>query len=536
MRCAAWLLGLVAFAVGCGGGSTPSNRAEGVGGTGGSGTSGGSDGEGFAGEASDAGAGAGARGGGRATGPCEDGAEDEGTTPCGLNARGTFMRVCKDGKWEDTPYCFDPDECIDDSQEWGGTCSEGRQELKRCKAGTWKKECVEGWTVTMGSPESEVVFAGTVRDDGTSFVVGHTTGELSGENAGYDDAFLMKIDQAGKVAWKRQWGTTAPDAARGVAVDKEGIFVVGYTSSDLGGQDAGGNADAFLRKMTHEGKEVWTKQWGTEFVEAASDVLVAKHGVFVIGRTEGDLGGANQGDSDAWLSKVDAETGFVDWTKQWGSSDYDDAARGAVDSKGDVIVVGSTLGKLGASDNQGLSDAYVRKLKGTDGEPLWTVQFGTAADDGAVDVVVGADDRVIVVGYTGGAMTSAKNKGDLDVFLMELDGADGSVRWVRQFGTKSEDRPGALAISPSGHFYVAGTTSGNLRGVNAGQKDAFLTKFDATGEILWTEQWGSEGRDYALGLGLDAEEGVYVIGYTDGELAGKGAGAFDAFVKRFYPH
>ncbi len=532
MRTVGIVLGLFAFTAACGGGSPGQGGFNGSGGSGGSGS-----GSGQGGAGGDATPGTGGGGAGAALdGPCPEGAQESGNTPCGLNERGTLMRLCTEGDWRDTPYCVDPDECIDESQEWGDVCSEGKQGLKRCNAGTWENDCVEGWTITAGSSESDVVFAGDVREDGTSYLVGHTTGNLSGENAGYDDAFLMKVAPNGKVVWKSQWGTTAPDAAHGVVATSSAIFVVGYTSSDLGGQNSGGTTDAYLRKATPTGEEVWTKQWGTLAIEAASDVFAGEHHVFVLGRTEGEIGGSNEGKSDAWLSKVDAASGAIDWTAQWGSAEYDDTARGVVDSAGDVVVVGRTEGQLGESAKVGLADAYVRKLKGGDASELWTVQLGTKAQDGALDVVVDEDDDVLVTGYTGGHFLGEKSKGGLDTFLVKLDGEDGSVVWVTQWGSDAEDRPGAFARAPSGNLYVAGSTRGTLRGLSAGQKDAFLTKLDPDGKLLWTEQWGSEGNDASLGLGLDSEEGIYVIGDTDGALTKETAGAFDAFVKRFYSH
>jgi hypothetical protein len=533
MRTTGIVLGLFAFIAACGGGSPGQS---GFGGRGASGGSGGGNGQGAGGGGANPGAGGTGNAGTSGGAPCEEGAQESGNTACGLNARGTFMRLCRTGEWQDTPYCVDPDECIDESREWGGVCSEGKQGLRRCHAGSWEDDCVEGWTVTMGSSESDVVFAGDVQEDGTSFVVGHTTGNLSGTNAGYDDAFLMKLDSDGKVVWTSQWGTTAPDAARGVTSTVSAIFVVGYTSSDLGGQNSGGTTDAYLRKVTHTGEEVWTKQWGTEAVEAASDVFADEGHVFVLGRTEGELGEGSEGKSDAWLSKVDAESGAIAWTAQWGSDEYDDTARGVADSEGNVIVVGSTEGVLGSGQKSGLGDAYVRKLNGEDGSELWTFQFGTEAQDAALDVVVDASDDVLVTGYTGGDLLGAKSQGALDIFLLKLDAEDGSKVWNTQWGSDADDRPGAFARASSGNLYVAGATSGSLQGVSVGQNDALLTKLDVDGKVLWTEQWGSEGEDSSVGLGLDSDEAAYVIGDTDGALAGASAGAFDAFVKRLYPH
>ncbi len=117
--------------------------------------------------------------------------------------------------------------------------------------------------------------------------MGLTTGALDGENAGYDDAFLVKLDSKGDPVWTKQWGTTTPDVALDVARVADGsLFVIGYTNSDLSGQDSAGSTDAYLRKMDSLGTELWTKQWGTLVIDAGLGVFSHGDCVYGVGRTE----------------------------------------------------------------------------------------------------------------------------------------------------------------------------------------------------------------------------------------------------------
>ncbi|AFG34825.1 Beta-propeller repeat protein [Fervidobacterium pennivorans DSM 9078] len=85
--------------------------------------------------------------------------------------------------------------------------------------------------------------------DGKIFIVGGTTGNLAGKNQGYEDAFVILLDQFGKTVWIKQFGTPETDIAQSVALDKENIIVVGTTWGDLEGENQG-MKDIFIRKYS----------------------------------------------------------------------------------------------------------------------------------------------------------------------------------------------------------------------------------------------------------------------------------------------
>jgi hypothetical protein len=86
-------------------------------------------------------------------------------------------------------------------------------------------------------------------------------------------------------------------------------------------------------------------------------------------------------DRDAFVSRIDA-SGVTQWTRQFGTTSYDYLEAVDVDSSGNVIVVGHTIGTRPGQTSLGLVDAFVRKYSPT-GEGLWTAQFGSSANDSA---------------------------------------------------------------------------------------------------------------------------------------------------------
>jgi len=216
------------------------------------------------------------------------------------------------------------------------------------------------------------------------------------------------------------------------------------------------------------------------------------------------------------------------WTRQFGTTAEDVAGGIASDAEG-ITVVGTTNGTL-KGELDGFSDGFIRRYD-RDGHILWTRQFGTAGQDWAVDVAADGSG-ITVLGQTDGTFGSPEIRTNLDLYVRRYD-RDGTHLWTRQFGTEEDDEPGAIAADSSG-VIVVGTTTGALRGTNApDDPDAIVRRYDRSGNVVFTKQFGTAAGDSATAVSIDAA-GFTVGGGTDGDLAGNNAGPFtDAFVRRF---
>ncbi len=102
--------------------------------------------------------------------------------------------------------------------------------------------------------------------------------------------------------------------------------------------------------------------------------------------------------------------------------------------------------------------------------------------------------------------------------------------WIQQFGSAGADQAYTISIDSNNLVYVAGLTTRDLGGQNAGFDDAFLAKFDTNGNLLGIDQFGTVGVDTADGINAKFPDQVYVAGVTDGSLGGINAGSYDAFL------
>jgi hypothetical protein len=378
------------------------------------------------------------------------------------------------------------------------------------------------WGRQLGGNNTDESYGLAVDTDGNAFIAGKTYSGLGGSNQGIHDGFLTKYSPSGALLWTRQAAPTGSGDCRGVAIaGTAGVFVSGYTNDE-------GNRQAFVSRYETSGNLVWSRQLGTSGTDYGRSVAADIAGnVFICGETNGSLGGANQGSNDAFIAKYDS-SGSLLWSRQLGTGASDYGQSVAVDATGNAFMTGYTLGALGGP-LQGSWDAFIAKYS-VSGELLWCRQLGgTSVGQG---VAVDAAGDAFVCGYTTAAL-DGPNHGNNDIFLCKYS-ISGELLWTRQLGSGGDDWGWAIALDASGNALISGTTNGNL-GTNHGNADAFLSKYDPSGTLLWTEQLGTIATDQSYSVAVDSADSTFITGYTKGNLEGSNQGLEDAFLIRLSP-
>jgi hypothetical protein len=217
------------------------------------------------------------------------------------------------------------------------------------------------------------------------------------------------------------------------------------------------------------------------------------------------------------------------WTRQFGTTAEESVGGIAIDPDG-IVVGGTTNGSL-AADLKGPYDAFVRRYSPT-GQVRWTRQFGTTGQD-IVSRIASDKLGVTVAGDTDGRMAGSHTPtlGVPDVFVRRYD-RTGALQWTHQFGGDQEDIGGGVATNAS-MVVVSGTTFGSIGRPNLGDSDAFVRRLTTTGALVWTRQFGTGESDSGGAVALDSA-GITVGGGTDGDLVGPNAGPFsDAMLRRY---
>ncbi|MEK7576503.1 MAG: SBBP repeat-containing protein [Patescibacteria group bacterium] len=200
-------------------------------------------------------------------------------------------------------------------------------------------------------------------------------GPLSG--AGGSDIFVAKYTAAGGHVWSRRFGAASNDNVNGLTVDGGGnVLVTGdFTDTvDFGGGPVSSPvySDMFIAKYTAAGEYLWSKNFGTSFVqETANGIAADANGnVVVTGSIYAalDLGGGilyPNGGKDFFVVKFSA-TGVHLWSKRAGDSFEDSGVCLTTDAAGNVLATGWFQNVInfggGPLINYGASDTFLVKF------------------------------------------------------------------------------------------------------------------------------------------------------------------------------
>jgi hypothetical protein len=173
-------------------------------------------------------------------------------------------------------------------------------------------------------------------------------------------------------------------------------------------------------------------------------------------------------DQDVFVRKY-TPAGAVVWETALASVGQDDVSALAVTPAGDVFVTGFTGGDLVPGAPPGAF--FVARL-GPDGAIRWVKQVG----------IVGAPHGIAVDGLGNLALADGDTLASLDL--------DGNVRWQRSIGTAAPGGAFGVALDATGAIWVVGTTAvPNITPLI--RTDAFVARYDAAGNLLWSKQLGA---------------------------------------------
>ncbi|RDH82483.1 MAG: hypothetical protein DIZ80_09350 [endosymbiont of Galathealinum brachiosum] len=113
------------------------------------------------------------------------------------------------------------------------------------------------------------------------------------------------------------------------------------------------------------------------------------------------------------------------------------------------------------------------------------------------------------------------NAGYQDILVMKFDAA-GDMLWSDQTGTANTDLVDDIAFDKSANvLYVTGSVSLSLHGQDViGDRDIYIISYDAEGNRLWTIMDGTAQEERPYDIALDSSGNIFIAGVTHGNFDG----------------
>jgi len=292
------------------------------------------------------------------------------------------------------------------------------------------------------------------------FIAGGTLGTLGDEKFGDEDNIVLRYRLDGTRDRVQQFGTDKFEEVLGLAFDGDGIFVAGQTNGDLlealpwqstYGRDGFGN-DAFLARFGVDGTPEWLFMLGADGWDAAQGVVVGDDAVYLVGRVEQTpvdgcvpVAGVVVGCDGQPVPPKPAVTpeyddGFVlkialdeqrrphetgGWMDVFGGC-QGDTAQGVVlgsSSTGEpeLYVVGGHRGGEAHGGPIAEEEALLRIYDPADGRLIDEWVIASAGYDRVLDLAQDPTTKTVhVVGQTQGALPGATTAGSCDAFVITV--------------------------------------------------------------------------------------------------------------------
>jgi PKD repeat protein len=244
------------------------------------------------------------------------------------------------------------------------------------------EECFGGAAVDRGYSVQQT-------SDGGYIVVGETySADLGGGvgNAGFGDAYLIKVDSNGGLEWQKTFGGESLDIGYSVQQTLDGGYVLAGQTYSAGH----GSSDVYVVKTDSLGDEVWAKRYGGKDVDVGYSVQQTEDGYIVVGATYSE----GAGDYDVYLVKTDS-AGFRQWEQTFGGSEPDWGYSVQQTSDNGYIIAGSTQ-----SYGSGSKDLWLVKTD-AGGIEQWNKAIGGTGSDIARCVDQALDGGYIIAGENG---------------------------------------------------------------------------------------------------------------------------------------
>jgi|GEM_PF-2543215 len=307
-----------------------------------------------------------------------------------------------------------------------------------------------------------------------------------------------------------------------------------------------GNHDGFIAYFDSNVNQLWGTYFGGINDELINGLVNSKlNDIYAYGNTPSLTGistsGTHQiacsGASDAFIVKFN-KLGQRIWGTYFGGTGAEIYGNIAIDNSQNVTICGQTnssnsISTLGTYQENipfvnGIN-GFIAKFNSS-GKQLWGSYFGGNNTTYVQSIVTDNSLNIIFTGYTN-ASTGISTKGAYqvnkdnltDAFIAKFN-ASGNIIWGSYFGGNSFDVGTSISVDKYNDIYLclhtASTnisTKSSFKDSISGINDVFLAKFNSNGSNLWATYFGGNNGDFPHEIFINNYDYLFITGYTSSE-------------------
>jgi Domain of unknown function (DUF4347) len=426
------------------------------------------------------------------------------------------------------------------------------------------------WAGSMGAINDDTSVGLQVGGDGNIYTTGTFAGTVDFDpgagtvslaSSGGKDVFTNKFDANGNLLWASSFGGSNDDLVQGLSLDAVNNLYLAGSFQGLVDFDptvgtfnlnSGSSTDAFITRLTTNGNLSWAKRIGNSgSIETSTGIAVDLTGnVHTSGSFFGTVdfdpgvGVVNLTDrgwgDEIFLSTLDAAGNFIRAQQLSSSSVLNSNGYTAVDSLGNVYLAGEFNGAIDFDPGIGIvqlpgntqqTNIFLRKSD-QNGNLIWVKQIDGLNTKFIKAIDVDESGNVYIVGtfydtadFDPSAGTlNLTSVGASDAFVAKFD-TNGNLSWAKRMGGADYDDTNAIDIDINGNVYLVGAFGsivdfdpgvGTFNLISAGNRDIFVSKLNANGDLIWARRMGGGAEDQANSVVISASGDVHIAGLFNG--------------------
>lgn len=362
------------------------------------------------------------------------------------------------------------------------------------------------WQKNIGGTGPDMLYSiRNTRDGG--FILAGTSESQKGTQKrdscrGREDIWVLKLNAKGGEEWQKTLGGPGQDLVKAILPTTDGGYIIGGSSASpvsmkvrTGGtdpygkwEDSRGGLDYWVVKLDAEGKVLWQRTLGGQYLDMLESIEQTKDGGYILGGysnspSSNDKAQDPYGDGDYWVIKLDKD-GATEWESIYGG-EQDDHLYAIHQTKDGGYILGgssasSSTGNKSRSNKEG-TDFWVLKLD-EKGAVTWQKTYNTGKTDVLTSLFENSDGTFLLGGYAQSEVIGQSMKKDKkeinDYIAIKID-AEGEELWKQSVGSNGEDLLKKLIETRDGGYLLAGTSKGDASGDkngNRGSNDFWVVK------------------------------------------------------------